>query len=127
MHPRLYEELREFAVAMVITHRDDGSMVAFPTTVARVERGGRLYFVAADVRGRLADPQVTVVFQRKDRYVAVRGVAHVSLDRAHLAALWNEAWRTFFPAGRDDPALALLIVDPTQAESWNIAPSAEMR
>ena len=125
MHPRLYEVLRGFSVAMIVTHGIDGTMIARPMTVARIDRGGRLYFAtlieSTKVDEVLADPHVTVVFQSKAHYVAVRGVAHISFDRALLASLWQEVWRTFFPAGRDDPSLAILIVDPRQADTWDVA------
>lgn len=65
-----------------------------------------------------ADPQA-------QNYVSVSGRARLVRDRAALDAHWSESARVWFPKGKDDPRIALLRVDVTQAEYWD-APSSTM-
>jgi len=119
----LYDLLEDFAVAMIVTHGIDGTMIARPMAIARVERDGAMFFTTPIESTKadevLADPHVTVVLQSKTQYAAVRGVAHLSLDRKLIQALWQDAWRTWYPAGKDDPNIAILIVVPDHAEYWD--------
>ena len=59
------------------------------------------------------------------RYVSVSGNAFLVRDKAKAKELWNEALRTWFPQGLDDPDLALLRVTVDKAEYWD-SPSSAM-
>jgi general stress protein 26 len=127
----LYELLEDFAVAMIVTHGIDGSMIARPMAIARIERDGAMFFTTPVESTKadevLADPNVTVVVQSKTQFASVRGVAHLSLDRKLIHALWQEAWRAWYPAGKDDPDIAILIVVPHHAEYWDNAGAQGLR
>lgn len=119
----LYDVLEDFGVAMIVTHGIDGSMIARPMAIARIDRGGAMYFTtpvdSTKADEILADPHVTVVVQSKTQYAAVRGVAHLSLDRGLVHALWQESWRVWYPAGKDDPQIAIIVVEPHHGEFWD--------
>lgn len=127
----LYRLLDEFSVAMIVTHGIDDSMIARPMAIARIDRDGALYFTtpvdSTKVDEILADPHVTVVVQSKTRFAAVRGVAHVSTDRALIHDLWREDWKVWFPRGKDDPTISILIVEPHHAEYWDNAGTSGLK
>jgi general stress protein 26 len=126
-HPNehLFQMLDDFEVAMIVTHGIDGTMIARPMAIARIDRDGAMYFTtpvdSTKVDEILADPHVTVVVQGKNRFAAVRGVAHVSLDRALIDALWRDAWKVWYPEGKADPQISILVVEPTHGEYWDAA------
>ncbi len=61
----------------------------------------------------------------KQNYVSLSGTTSVVTDSSVIKAHWSEAMRTWFPKGSDDPEIAILRVDVTQAEYWD-SPSSTM-
>jgi len=61
------------------------------------------------------------------KYVSVSGVANVVQDRAKAEELWSPAYKAWFPGGLEDPSLALLKVEVTQAEYWEAPHGAVVR
>jgi general stress protein 26 len=121
----LYRLLEDFSVAMIITHGIDETMIGRPMAIARVDREGAMYFLtpvhSTKVDEVLADPHVTVVVQSKTQYAAVRGLAKVSTDPALIHTLWKEEWKHWFPRGKDDPQIAILVFEPHHGEYWDNA------
>jgi general stress protein 26 len=87
---------------------------------------GRLYFFTsksspkqseinedASVNISYADPESQV-------YVSVSGKAAVSTAAEHIREAWTESARRWFPEGPQDPNLALLTVEISQAEFWDV-------
>ncbi len=127
----LYKVLQHFQVAMIVTHGIDGTMIARPMAVARVEPGADMYFTtnieSTKVEEILAEPHVTVVVQSRTQYAAVRGVAKVSLDRALIHELWRDEWKNWYPKGKDDPHIAILVFEPHHGEYWDNAGSSGLK
>jgi general stress protein 26 len=65
--------------------------------------------------------------QDRRRFVSLSGTARIVRDRALIARLWKSSWKVWFPKGKDDPALCLLRVDPTEAAYWDMSGSAGVR
>ena len=65
------------------------------------------------------DPHVNVVMQEKRSFVSITGRARISRDRALIERLWSESWKVWFPGGKDDPSLALVVVEPEEASFWD--------
>jgi len=74
---------------------------------------------SAKIRELEGDPQVNVVMQSSRRFVSLTGRAHVSRDRSLIEKLWSESWKVWFPGGKDDPSLALVVVEPDEASYWD--------
>jgi len=121
---RLTELISGFSTAMLVTRTPEGGMRARPLSIAEKRDGGQMYFSTAidspKVHELESDPHVNVVMQDGKRFVSVSGVARVVRDRALIDALWSEAWKVWFPRGKDDPALCLLAVDPAEASYWDL-------
>ena len=123
--------IASFATAMLVTRSQDGAMRARPLTVAGHEPGGQVYFStnvdSPKVDEIEDDAHVVVTFQSAHKYASLSGTARLSRDRSLIERLWKESWKVWFPAGKEDPALAILIVSPAAAEYWDQTGLAGMR
>lgn len=120
---RLRELMAGFSTAMLVTRTGDGGMRARPLSIAESDDKRLLYFATAidspKVHELQADAHVAVVMQDSRRFVSVSGVAHVLQDRVLIDQLWSETWRVWFPKGKDDPSLCVLVVEPREAAYWD--------
>lgn len=123
-HTKLVELLRQFSTAMLVTHHAEHHLRARPMAIAEVEDSGTMWFLSGEKSGKvheiLNDTHVHLTFQ-KDRstYLSVSGRASLTHDRDKVAELWEEAFRVWFPGGKDDPDLMLIQVIPEDAEYWD--------
>lgn len=122
---RFDELVRGFDTAMLVTHPPDGGMRARPLSVASVDAEGDLWFSTGSNSGKVAellgDPRVAIVMQGPSRFVSITGTAEIVIDSERAAALWQEAWRPWFPGGANDPELVLVHVRATEAEFWDLS------
>jgi general stress protein 26 len=123
-HAHLRTLMRSFRTAMLVTHAADGTLRARPMAVAAVDDDGSVWFVTSDTTPKVAEAQqqaqVNVCFQDGEaKAVSLSGTAECVDDRAKLDALWSEAWRVYFPQGRDTPSIVLMRVAATAGEYWD--------
>jgi general stress protein 26 len=122
---RLSELMAGFSMAMLVTRTDDGGMRARPLRIAERRDDGSLYFTTAvdspKVHELQADGHVAVIMQDHRKFVSVSGIARVVQDRALVEKLWSESWRVWFPKGKDDPSLCLVVVEPLEAAYWDVS------
>jgi general stress protein 26 len=111
-----------FHTAMLVTRTPAGGMRARPLAIAE-SRGEDLYFATSiesvKVQEVEADPHVNVALQDARQFVSLSGTARVVTDRPLIERLWSEAWKVWFPKGKDDPSLCLLVVNVLDAEYWD--------
>lgn len=116
------ELLKSFDTAMLVTRRD-GAMRSCPMAIAEREDNGNLWFVTRRSSEKVADieaePLVHVTLQAAGKYLSISGKADVVDDREKIAALWSEAWRVWFPDGKDDPEMILVRVRSKEGEYWD--------
>jgi general stress protein 26 len=121
----LHELIKEFHSAMLVTRTPVGDLRARPLAIAEAQEDGLLYFATAIDSGKVheveGDPHVCVTLQDKRRFVSISGHARIVRDRALIEELYKEDWKVWFPKGKDDPSLSLLVVDATAAEYWDNA------
>lgn len=119
----LYEMLKDFETAMLVTHSSDGNMHARPMAVAELEPDADAYFVTGLDSPKIAeieaDSRVTLTFQGPNQFAALCGRATVIRDRALLDKVWKERWRVWFPQGKDDPEVSVLKFDAEHGEIWD--------
>lgn len=116
--------LRQFHTAMLVTHAGDGSLRARPMAIAQVGDDGRIWFVTGAESAKTheieADTRVHIVCQNdRSAYLSLSGRADLVRDRAKVDDLWSEAFRVWFPGGKDDPNLELIVVRPETGEFWD--------
>jgi general stress protein 26 len=121
----LYELLKDFDTAMLVTHAADGDMHVRPMAVAELEPDAEAYFMTSIDSPKVADleahPNVTLTFQSARQFASVYGEARIVRDQALIDRLWKDAWQVWFPKGKTDPALGLLHFTPKHGEYWDNA------
>jgi general stress protein 26 len=123
--------IHNIKIAMLTTVVDERMLRSRPMATQQAPFDGALWFFAQADTGLVkeisADDRVNVSYAdpSDNRYVSVSGHAAVTRNREKAEALWTELHRAWFPKGLDDPNLALLRIDVTDAEYWD-APSSKM-
>lgn len=119
----LYELIKDFRTAMLVTHGSASGMHGRPMAVAQLKPDADAYFATSIDSPKIAeiqsDPNVLVLFQSSTQFAAVNGRASVVRDRALIEKLWLKEWSVWFPGGKDDPTLCLLKVDAATGEYWD--------
>ena len=119
----LYDLVKGIGTAMLVTHSRDGGLSARPMSVAELKPDADAYFATGldtpKVAQIEADPTAMVTFQDGSKYASITGRAHIVRDRAVIDRLWSEAWKVWFPGGKDDPSLALIKFEAEKGEYWD--------
>lgn len=121
----LYDILKGFDTAMMIVRASDGHIHGRPMAIALLQENGDTYFVTSIHSPKIAaieaDPIITLTFQSASQFATLSGRAMVVQDRPMIDDLWKEAWKLWFPKGKDDPSICLIHFSPVDAEYWNNA------
>jgi general stress protein 26 len=119
----LYDLIKDFKVAMLVTHSSGGHVQARPMAIAELKEDADACFAASITSPKIAEiekeSRVLVTFQSGSEFATIDGTATVVRDRAEIDRLWSEAWRVWFPGGKDDPSLCLIKVNATSGEYWD--------
>jgi general stress protein 26 len=120
---RLAGLLKEFDTAMLVTRTVSGELRSRPLAITENRGDGMLYFATAveseKVHELVADSHVNVTLQAKHRFISISGHARISHERALIDALWSDSWKIWFPKGKSDPSLRLIVVEPSEAQYWD--------
>ncbi len=121
----LYDLLKDFDTAMLVTKSADGHMQARPMAVAELRADADAYFVTSVDSPKASeigtDPTITLTFQSSNQYASVSGRAEVVRDRALIDRLYKEDWKIWFPKGKSDPSIAMIKFTAQDAEYWDNA------
>ena len=119
----LYELIKTFKTAMLVTASREGTMRARPMAVAEMKPDADAYFATAIDSPKIdeieANSRVLVTFQSSTQFAMIEGRASVVRDRAFIERLWQSDWKVWFPKGKDDPSLCILKVTGVSAEYWD--------
>lgn len=118
------ELMRSFSTAMLVTHGYEDTLHARPMAVAGIGESLELWFVSGEDSVKVQeiehDTRAHVVCQKDhSAYLSMSGTATLVHDRARVEELWKEAFRVWFPKGKDDPNLVLIRFRPERAEYWD--------
>ena len=120
---RLRELLKDFDMAMLVTHSQNGQLRSRPMAIADVQPDGTLTFVTDRNSGKIheisGDSHVNVTMQSRTKFVSLSGTAAPVDNRRMIADQWKEGWKVWFPGGKDDPSLILLEVHGETGEYWD--------
>ena len=128
---KLMDLIEGMHIGMLATRGADGKFRSRPMALADSAFDGHLYFLTGDESGKVHDLErdgetvITFADPSKSSYVALRGDASISTDRAVIKKHWSEQARGWFPKGSDDPNLAVITVKIEEAEYWD-SPSGTM-
>ncbi|MDQ3187360.1 MAG: pyridoxamine 5'-phosphate oxidase family protein [Pseudomonadota bacterium] len=121
----LYDLLKDFDTAMLVTRSPDGHMHSRPMAVAELRADADAFFVTSIDSPKVteinAHPVVTLTFQSSNQYASLSGRATVVRDQALVDRLWKEAWKIWFPKGKTDPTIAMLKFSAQDGEYWDNA------
>jgi general stress protein 26 len=122
---RLYDIIKNFDNALLVTRLPNGGNHARPMAVAEIRKDGDVFFATSLQSPKVAEiaahPEVIVTFQSGSKFASISGTAEIVNDRALIDKLWSEVWKVWFPGGKSDPTLCLIRVDAREGEYWDNA------
>ena len=114
--------MKDVRTAMITTTTAAGSLHTHPMTTQEAEFDGDAWFILSrsseTARNAAARPHVNVSYSGPSSWLSLAGTAELVDDRDKLAELWNRFVEAWFPAGPDDPDVALLRVRGEEAQYW---------
>ncbi len=127
---KIGELIKDIRITMMTTVGSDGSLDSRPMATQKTDEfDGTVWFLTRHESGKVSevehDAHVTLVYAdpSDSKYVSAKGRAHVSTDRSRIHELWNPMYKAWFPDGEDDPQIAVLRVDITEAQYWEASSS----
>ncbi len=127
----MIEILRKFDNLMVITDARNGAFHGRPMAVADVTSSGELWFVTSRESEKVKEVHAmgrsVVTGQQTGSYVSLSGHIETVDDPERVRALWNEAWKVWFPEGKEDPQIVLLRFRAESGEYWSTSGAAGIR
>lgn len=129
---RTFSELADrFTTGMLITHGPTGELKGRPMTVARVDEDGTMWFVTSRdsdlVDELLGTERAAVSLQSTTLYLHAYGRTRVFLDEPHAREAWNPTMKAWFPEGVESSDLAVVQLEPTSADWWDIRGGRTLR
>ena len=123
---RVHDLLASFSTVMLVTSEGGGVGVhARPMAVAKLDDDCTLTFLtsveSAKVHEARKDPLGHVVAQSRAVFLSVRGALEVVHDRGRIHDAWSPANKVYFPKGKDDPDLCMVVMHPEEAEIWDVS------
>lgn len=98
---------------------------ARPMTVQEVDDEGNLWFLFANdsetYKELQTEPLAQLYFQgsKYSDYLNVYGMTSVSEDKEKIKQFWKPTLKTWFTEGEDDPRIAVIKLEPTEAYYWD--------
>ncbi|MBC7797852.1 MAG: pyridoxamine 5'-phosphate oxidase family protein [Pyrinomonadaceae bacterium] len=122
---KLNELVKDINFAMLTTAESDGTLRSRPMATQKAEFDGDLYFFTNEKSPKVdeieKEHQVNVSYSKpeKQTYISMSGAAQIIRDRAKIEELWTPDLKAWFPKGLEDPNIALLKINVSQAEYWD--------
>ena len=117
--------IREAMFAMFGTYDGTGTCHSRPMVAVEHDEPDVLWFFTRAESRKLKeiarDPRVTLDYSdpSNNHWISAVGRATELNDRDRIARFWSEPLRTWFPEGKDDPAIRLIRVELDVAEYWD--------
>jgi general stress protein 26 len=120
--PQLLKLIHDYDTAIFTTVSPDGSLHSRPMATQKPQPDMDIWFVgrldSTKIRDLEANPRINLAYYDKpsNGYVSISARVRLNRDRARIAEVWEADWKLWFPLGKDDPDITLIIVEPEQAE-----------
>jgi general stress protein 26 len=121
---KIAELVKGIRICMLNTQGEDGRISSRPMAAQDVPFYGTLWFLASIRSEKIdeigGDRHVTLTFAEPSdsKYIALKGRATYSQDKAKIHELWSTWYKAWFPGGEDDPDIAVLRIDVSEADYW---------
>lgn len=129
---RLADLIGEAEVAMLTTEEGQGTLRSRPLLTLEMDEEGRLWFFThlstrkVGEMDRHRHVNLSYADVSRQSFVSISGRVRMLRDPQKARDLWTARVKPWFPAGLDDPDLALLEVTVEKAEYWDV-PSSRMQ
>ncbi len=126
---KIAELIKDVRICMMTTMASDGSFDSRPMATQETEFDGTVWFLTGNASGKVqeikADDHIGLMYSDpgNKNFVNAKGRAQISQDKAKIHELWNSMYKAWFPGGEDDPNIAVVRVDITEAEYWEASSS----
>ena len=125
--------VQDVRIAMLTTAASDGSFDSRPMATQKTDFDGTVWFLTRIESGKVSeiknDSHVSLVYADPSNanYVSAKGRAFVNQDKTKIHELWNSMYKAWFPEGEDDPHIAVLRVEVSEAQYWEASSSKLVR
>ena len=120
---KLHDIVEAARTVLLLTHGEDHKIVGRPMSRVHTDDDETIYLVSGidskKVSEIRSDARVTVAVQDREGIAMIDGTARVSQDRALIERLWSDSWKVWFPRGKEDPDIAILVVEPNEGTYWD--------
>lgn len=126
---KIGELIKDVRICMMTTAAGDGSFDSRPMATQKTEFDGTVWFVTQHESGKVHalenDAHVSLIYSdpSNNNFVTAKGRAQISQDKAKIHELWSPMFKAWFPKGEDDPNIAVLKVEITEADYWEASSS----
>ncbi len=108
---------------LLLSHGEDGKIVGRPMALQKQKRDSMIYLASSIDSKKVAEvqqnPRVTVAVQNREGIAMIAGTCHISQDRRLIEELWQDDWKVWWPKGKSDPEIAIMVVEPEEATFWD--------
>ena len=122
---KLISLIDEVKVCMFTTVHEDYSVNSRPMQSINADTEGNVWFFTNEYSGKVEDLSkdntVYLIYSHpgKNTYLHVKGKCSIIDDKDKMKELWSPMVKAWFPKGLEDPALALLKVETSEASYWD--------
>ena len=125
---KIAELIKGIHICMMSTLKD-GKLTARPMAVQNRPFNGTLWFLTRSTSEKVEeiekdhDVLLTFAASKDSKYVVLKGTATLSQDRWKIRELWEPMYKAWFPKGDEDPEIAVVRVQVTEADYWEASSS----
>lgn len=127
---KIAELVADFETCMLTTMAADGKLISRPMSPLEICSDGNFWFFTNESSTKthqLESVNLSFTDDHNSVYVSVSGYGDIVNDRRSIDALWTPSALPWFPDGREDPDVVLLMVTMEMAEYWDAHTSKMIR
>ncbi len=121
---KLKAYVSRFRVGMLGTVEDGMNITFRPMSHVNIDDVGNIWFFIStrsdQAKNIENNPEIHLFYIKESDniYLSIRAIAHLNHDKNRIREIYNPFVKAWFPKGIRDPSLALLMVQPYEAEYW---------
>lgn len=123
-YKKIQDLAKEIRVCMFCTY-DQGKLKSRPMYQQDADDAGNIYFFSkkdSDKNNEIsADNTVDLLYgDGGEKYLSLRGKASINEDRSLIEKYWNPFLKVWFPDGKDDESISVIVVKVEDGYYWDI-------